>query len=476
MKKITFLIALCFMAFQGNAQIAAGSVAPDFTVTDLNGNVHTLSEYLAAGKTVIMDVSATWCGPCWNYHNTKALEDLYKAYGPNASNEVVVLFVEGDPQTTLADLNGTGTNTQGNWVENTPYPIIDNAALGELYQIQYFPTVFRICPDGLVSEVGAVTAGSLRGSINNFCAPLNGVQNYVEAVATENGFCATTARPIAKVKNFGENILTSATIDLKADGVVVATQEFAGTINRFVTKSFTFDQMIVDHAADYTIDVTAVNSAPLFTTASAQAGMGVYVAAQASTDIVIKVYTDNYPSEISWVLKNGSTTVATGGPYAGTAAGGGPDANTTKIHNLSIPINGCYTIQLKDSYGDGWGYGSTPHGLEIFSNDQSVYNIAVGNFGSLINKPNVITTTALSIGELTTSKFGIYPNPTSGLFQINTESPVQVSIIDVMGKLVHTANNVSGEMSVDLSGLEKGIYFAKIKGQQGTSTEKVILK
>ncbi len=465
-----------FYGFSGECTNCSWQRSPDFTVTDINGNVHTLSEYLAAGKTVIMDISATWCSPCWNYHNSHALDDLYEAYGPNASNEVVVLFVEGDPQTTLADLNGTGTNTQGNWVENSPYPIIDNATISQLYQIQYFPTVFRICPDGLVSEVGASTAGTLRGLINAGCGPLTGVQNFVKAVDTENGFCTTTARPIAKVRNYGENILSSATVNLKEDGVIVATKTFPGTINRFATKSLTFDELTVNPDADYSIELTSVNDMPLYNPDFSDAGLNVYVAAPVSNDIVIKVYTDNYPSEMSWVLRNGSTVVATGGPYAGTAQGGGPDANTTKIHNVTLPTDGCYSIQLIDSYGDGWGLGSTPHGIEIFANEQSVFDIAVGNFGSSLTKNNVITNAALAIGDLTTSKFGIYPNPTSGVFQINSDSPVQVSIIDITGKLVHTANNVTGETSVDLSGLEKGVYFAKIKGQQGTATEKVILK
>lgn len=55
-----------------NAQI--GSTAPDFNVTDINGNSHNLYEILDAGYIAIIDVSATWCGPCWTLHQSHTLQ------------------------------------------------------------------------------------------------------------------------------------------------------------------------------------------------------------------------------------------------------------------------------------------------------------------------------------------------------------------------------------------------------------------
>ena len=66
-----------------------------------------------------------------------------------------VFFIEGDDTTTDEDLNGTGSNTAGDWVMDTPYPIIDNAGnIFDDFGCTYFPTIYTICPNKILSESG----------------------------------------------------------------------------------------------------------------------------------------------------------------------------------------------------------------------------------------------------------------------------------------------------------------------------------
>lgn len=150
MKRIFTLLALLSLsAGFVKAQIPDGSIAPDFNATDINGNTYNLYTLLNQGKTVYLDVFATWCGPCWAYHNSGALEELWYQYGPTGSGEVFVFAIEGDPSTNVNCLYGpsgcTG-GTQGNWVDGTPYPIVNSASIANQYQINYYPTIFCICP------------------------------------------------------------------------------------------------------------------------------------------------------------------------------------------------------------------------------------------------------------------------------------------------------------------------------------------
>ena len=132
MKKILLLTFVALFSFSNvQAQLPDGSLAPAWALTDLNGTEHVLYDYLDDGYTVFIDFSAVWCGPCWSYHNSGALEDLYMNHGPagmpnvnaNTTDDVMVFFIEGD-ENTVANLGGNGGNTAGDWITGTPYPII----------------------------------------------------------------------------------------------------------------------------------------------------------------------------------------------------------------------------------------------------------------------------------------------------------------------------------------------------------------
>jgi hypothetical protein len=325
--------------------------------------------------------------------------------------------------------------------------------------------------------VSSRTASAIRTDLNTNCVPLVGTQNNVGALENSNSFCTSSGSAVTKMRNYGENTITTASINLLENGTVVATKEYAGSMPRFTTRNVTFDSYAFDATADYTVEVVTANANPVLNSTLAAAAMNVDFAGQATTDVVVKVYTDNYPSEISWNIKNSAgTIVATAGPYAGTAAGGGVDANTTKIHNVTLLANDCYTITLLDSYQDGWGYGNTPHGLEVFDNSNtSVVFVDGDNFTNSLIKPNAMTTTQLSVSAFEVNSMKLYPNPSTGIISINTETAVNVSIVDVTGKVVFVATNVTKDKNIDLSGLQKGMYLAQISSENATTTEKIIL-
>jgi len=41
---------------------------------------------LGQGKAVVLVCSATWCGPCYGFHQAHFLEDIDQQYGPNGTD------------------------------------------------------------------------------------------------------------------------------------------------------------------------------------------------------------------------------------------------------------------------------------------------------------------------------------------------------------------------------------------------------
>lgn len=186
MKQLFYAILCILFSSPLFAQLPNGSIAPDWTVDDIEGNTYNLYDILASGKSVIVDVSATWCGPCWNYHNTGPLHDVMEMYGPDGSDELMVFFVEGDVATTLADLQGTGSNTKGNWVAGTNYPILDQAVIKNMLQVSGYPTVMMICPDRKVKRLPTgLSAEAIHSQVTD-CPPIE--------YAPEPAFRATIRR------------------------------------------------------------------------------------------------------------------------------------------------------------------------------------------------------------------------------------------------------------------------------------------
>ncbi len=77
----------------------------------------------------------------------------------------------------------------------------------------------------------------------------------------------------------------------------------------------------------------------------------------------------------------------------------------------------------------------------------------------------------------------VYPNPTSGQLNITFESSeksIDVQVFDIMGRQVmKSTNRHSGGMfqkSLDMSNLNRGIYFVQISSEKGSTTVKVTLK
>lgn len=158
MKKIIFI--LCFFSIGiAKAQLVEGDIAPDFTFNDINGNPQHLYSYLNSNKFVLLELSTTWCSPCWMMHDSfHVLQNAYNTFDDGGDHTGKILFVEADPITNMADLQGTGSTTLGDWLTGTNFTVMNPDSIAQpgesslnTFTTQYLgfglPMLILICPN-----------------------------------------------------------------------------------------------------------------------------------------------------------------------------------------------------------------------------------------------------------------------------------------------------------------------------------------
>ena len=70
----------------------------------------------------------------------------------------------------------------------------------------------------------------------------------------------------------------------------------------------------------------------------------------------------------------------------------------------------------------------------------------------------------------------VYPNPTTGQFKVqNSEFRIQsVEVYDVYGKLISNMEVNDNDVTIDISSYNNGVYFTRIRTENGTVTKKVV--
>ena len=94
------------------------------------------------------------------------------------------------------------------------------------------------------------------------------------------------------------------------------------------------------------------------------------------------------------------------------------------------------------------------------------------------NQQIKLSTESFEISQVLGSSFNknsyeVYPNPTSNVIKIKSQKNLKLSLFDNLGKLIKSQNNSSQPM--DVSKLNRGVYFLKIEGESQTYTEKILL-
>lgn len=163
-----------------------------------------------------------------------------------------------------------------------------------------------------------------------------------------------------------------------------------------------------------------------------------------------------------------------------------------EIYDSGIMVWTFNNILLPDSTtNEVESHGFVTYKINPVEMDQSDYGTQIFNNAAIFfdyNPPVITNTTRLTYWKLPILLNGIkpvlplnyslsiFPNPSTNMFSIKAEKyPAEVSIWDLNGRLVKSIEDYSGE-ELSVGGMSKGMYFVKLKNEDGVSFGKLVVE
>jgi len=145
------LVGVAWLSRGSNRPVINGSVAPAFAATTVDGDSVTLADY--AGKVVLVNIWATWCGPCLT--EMPSMQRLYESLeGQPGSENFEILAVSIDAPLGQRDVAGRLGGDLRAFAKNLhlTFPILHDPSgtIQRTYQTTGVPESFVVGKDGVI--------------------------------------------------------------------------------------------------------------------------------------------------------------------------------------------------------------------------------------------------------------------------------------------------------------------------------------
>lgn len=159
---------------------------------------------------------------------------------------------------------------------------------------------------------------------------------------------------------------------------------------------------------------------------------------------------------------------------------------TIKPPTPTISVSGT-TLTSSSSTGNQWYLngniitGATSQSITASLNGSYTVIVTNGSGGSSTSAPYMYPPVGIVENSLA-STINIYPNPTSGIINVQIGLPIaigiekaEIKITDILGNSVFQSNSTSSNIQIDLSSQSNGVYFISIQTNDSIVNKKIVI-
>lgn len=346
------------------------------------------------------------------------------------------------------------TTTEGSFVDETFTYTIPNDYNG--IPVDFFEAEMEIVVFMTETQQEVISGN---GGYATYTGLANNNDATIQSVVEIDDQCSGVLAPTIKIQNLGLDPLTSLDVEYSVNGETPEIYTWSGNLTSLLIEEIELPEVSYDILANNELVITISDDDD---NSNNEYSVNFDQAMESSYELDLTIQTDSWGSEVRWNIKNADgTTIAQGGPYGNN--------QTINVPTITV-TDDCYTFNLIDTYGDGGGP------VLLVDSDGLVIYSTSGNYGSGESTNFSTTGNPLSLDDNNIDQVVLYPNPSYGIVNVQTNSTVSMSVFDITGKLVKSTEEVNNGENIDLSSLQAGMYLVKINDGINQQTQKLIIK
>ena len=282
--------------------------------------------------------------------------------------------------------------------------------------------------------------------------------------------CTQSKKAEINIQNVGTGTLNSMTVVMNFAGETY-TQDWEGELLPFGREKVIIPMTAPFGVNDMTISITEANgqACSFSHTESINCIEWVDLEAEGETETLkLMLMQDKFGNQITWSFTaSDGTVLASGGPYQILT---GNSATQIHVENVVVPVNECVRFTLRDAMGDGIcctsgnGYYivKDSHSHTLFGDNSD------GDFGAEVSHLISVKSMDDVAEDVTEQGLQIYPNPTSGVLNVQGEDMRNIEVYNTVGQciMVQAVNGNATQISTE--SLNSGMYFLRVVATDGS--------